>query len=114
MRTVGEHGDDETFGVRADRVRPPLEALRRPSGVASMRARHVVRIGAMTRAAVATLMGGDALGVMEHLDDAAGDAHTGWCWRQGATALGRDAESSAWRNCMTFRGFSHRLRPSTR
>ena len=40
-----------------------------------MRARHVVRIGAVTRAAVATLMGGDALGVMEHLDGAAGDTH---------------------------------------
>src|SRR5215468_8153311 len=30
MRTVGEHGDDEAFGVRTDRARPPLEALRRP------------------------------------------------------------------------------------
>jgi hypothetical protein len=39
-----------------------------------MRARHVLWIGAMTAAAIATLMGGDALGAMEHLDDAAGDA----------------------------------------
>src|SRR5260370_37047837 len=75
MRTVGEPSDYEAFCVRADRARPPLEALRRPCGVASMRARHVVRIGAVARAAVATLMGGDALGVVEHLDGAAGDAH---------------------------------------
>src|SRR6202030_1191138 len=68
MRTVGEHGDHEAFGVRADRTRPPLEALRRPCGVAPMRARHVVRIGAVTRAAVATLMSSNAFGVVEHFD----------------------------------------------
>src|SRR5580658_8962056 len=39
-----------------------------------MRARHVLWIGAMTAAAIATLMGGDALGAMEYLDGAAGDA----------------------------------------
>ena len=40
----GEHGDDEALGVRADRARPPGKALRRPCGVAAMRAWHVVRI----------------------------------------------------------------------
>ncbi len=37
----------------------------------AMRARHVVRIGAVTRTAPGTLMSDDALGVMEHLDGAA-------------------------------------------
>src|ERR1700730_13792848 len=62
MRAVGEHSDHQRLGVRADRVCPALEACRRPCSVAPMRARHVLRIGAMTAAAIATLMGGDALG----------------------------------------------------
>src|SRR5580704_18326422 len=59
MRTVGEHGDHEPFGIGTDRSRPALEALRRPCGIASVRARHVVRIGAVPRTAIAALMGGD-------------------------------------------------------
>jgi len=74
MRTVGEHGEHQRFGVDADRARPALEARRRPFGVATMCARHVFGIGVVPTAAIAALMRGDALGAIKHLHGAAGDA----------------------------------------
>ena len=64
------------FGIGADRRRPAAEAVGRPFGVAAMRARHVVGIGAMPAAAIAALMGGDALAAMEHLDGAGRQTRT--------------------------------------
>ena len=49
MRAMREDGGEQCFGVRADGPRPAPEAVRRPFGVAAMRARHVVGIGAMPR-----------------------------------------------------------------
>jgi hypothetical protein len=40
-----------------------------------MRARHVPWIGAVTATTITTVTNSNALGAMEHLDDAAGDAH---------------------------------------
>jgi hypothetical protein len=66
--------NDQRFGVRADGPRPAPEAVRCPFGVAAMRARHVVGIGAMPTTAVAALMGSDTPAAMEDLDGARGDA----------------------------------------
>jgi hypothetical protein len=74
MRAMREDSNDQRFGVRANGSRPAPEAVRRPFGVTAMRARHVVGIGAMPAATVATLMGGDTPAAMEHLDGARGDA----------------------------------------
>ena len=70
-----EDGGDQRFGVGANGARPAPEAVRRPFGVAAMRARHVLGIGAMAAATIAALMGGDTPAAMEHLDDARGNAH---------------------------------------
>jgi hypothetical protein len=75
MRSMREDGDDQRFGVRANGARPAPEAVGRPFGVAAMRARHVVGIGAMPATAVAALMGGDTPAAMEHLDGTRGNAH---------------------------------------
>ena len=64
----------KAFGVRPDRSRPAAEALRRPLGIAAVRAGHVIGIGAVPTAAVAALMHGDPLAAMEQLDGAAGRA----------------------------------------
>ena len=56
------------FGPIAARL--ALQALRRPLGVAPVRARHVLGLGAVARAAIAPGMGGDALAAVEHLDRA--------------------------------------------
>jgi hypothetical protein len=70
-----EDGGDLRFRARADAARPAPEAVMGPFGVAAMRARHVVGIGAVPAATVAALMGGDTLAAMEHLDGARGDAY---------------------------------------
>ena len=46
----------------------PLQALRRPLGVAPVRARHVLRQSAMALSAVAPRIGGNAFAAMEYLD----------------------------------------------
>ena len=71
---IGQHGDDQPFGARPDRARPAPEPLRRPFGVAPMRTRHVIGIGAVPAAAIAALMRGDASAAVEHLDRAGRDA----------------------------------------
>jgi hypothetical protein len=53
------------------------QAVRCPFGVAAMRARHVVGIGAMPTTAVAALIGSDTPAAMEDLDGARGDADNG-------------------------------------
>jgi hypothetical protein len=68
-----EAGQEALLGMwplHGDHFRARLEALRRPCGVAQMRARQVVRIRAVTQAAVARRW----TAVREHLDGAFGDA----------------------------------------
>ena len=83
MRTVVEDGDDEPLGLRADTACPAPEALGAPLGVAPMRARHVLGIGAVSPAGITALMGGDALTAVEHLDGARRDAEVDLLADQG-------------------------------
>ena len=75
MGAAGEHRHDQPLRVGPDRASPAPEALRRPLGIAPVRARHVIRIGAVPASAEAALMSRDPLAAMEHLDGAAGQAH---------------------------------------
>src|SRR5271170_6101181 len=75
MWPAGEHGADQALGVRSDLAGPTAEPIRRPLGVAPMRARHVVGVRAVLAAHVAALVDRDALAAMEHLDDLRGDAN---------------------------------------
>lgn len=68
MGPVGQDGDDQTLGVRADRGRPSTEAVGLPLGVAAMSARHLIGIGAVPTPAPSVLMGGDALAAQADLD----------------------------------------------
>ena len=70
MRPPGHYGDDQRLGGDADAARVTLQALRRPLGIAPMRARHVLCLGAVTRAAMAPGVRRDALAAVEHLDRA--------------------------------------------
>ena len=70
MRPTGQHGEDQRLGVRPDVACLAVQALRRPFGIAPVRARHVLRQGAVPRSAVAPRMGGDAFAAVEHLDRA--------------------------------------------
>src|SRR6516225_545770 len=74
MRPAGEDGDDQSFGARANTPPPALEALRRPLGITTMGAGHVLGIGAVEPAAIAPGMSGDTLAAVEHLDGVCGDA----------------------------------------
>src|SRR5665213_1717356 len=67
---IGEHGDDQRLCVRADAAGLTVEPLGVPFGIAPMGARHVVRIGAVTRPAMAPCMGGDPFAAVEYLDRA--------------------------------------------
>src|SRR5664279_5914560 len=75
MRPAGEHGDDQSLSVRADLGGPAAEPIRRPLGIAPVRAGHVLGGRTVLAAHVAPLMGADPLAAMEDLDDAGGDAH---------------------------------------
>ena len=65
----GENGDDQPFGIGANGRAPAAEALRRPFGVAPVRARHMLGIGAMFGPAMTALMHGNPLALMKDLDD---------------------------------------------
>ena len=73
MRPAGEDGDDQPFGLRTDGRAPAPEALRRPFGVAAVRARHVSGVCSIARPAIAALMHSNAFAAMEYLD------HPGGC-----------------------------------
>ena len=75
MGTPVQDGDDEAFGLRADLPAPALETGRRPFRVTAVGARHVLGIGAVAGAAVAPVVGGDALAAVEHLHGAGREAH---------------------------------------
>ena len=70
----GEDGDDERFGVGADRSPPAAEAVGGPLGVAPVSAGHVLGIGAMPTTAVAPLMRGHARAAVEDLERSLGEA----------------------------------------
>nr|POE54667.1 hypothetical protein CFP56_78537 [Quercus suber] len=78
-----QDGDDEALGCGADLPAPALEAGRRPFGITAVGARHVLGIGAVPGAAVAPIMGGDALAAVEHLDGAGREAHVDLLADQG-------------------------------
>jgi hypothetical protein len=75
MRTAGEHGGDQAFGVGPDLAGPAAEPIRRPLGVTPVGAGHVVGVRAVLAAHGAALMNSDALTAMENLDRAHGDPH---------------------------------------
>jgi hypothetical protein len=60
-------GDDQPVGVGSDGARLTAEAFGRPLGIATM-ARHMLGVGAMPTAAVASGVGGNALAAVKHLD----------------------------------------------
>jgi hypothetical protein len=70
MRPAGEHGADQDFGVRPDLTGPGAEPIRRPFGVASVGAGHMVGVRAVLATEGAALMSPDALAAMEDLDHA--------------------------------------------
>src|SRR6185437_541893 len=75
MGPAGENGADQAFGVWPDLAGPTAEPIRRPLGVASVGAGHVVGVRAVLAAHVPALMGADALAAMEDLDRARRDPH---------------------------------------
>ena len=68
-----QDGDDEPLRLGADLAGPTFEAGGRPLGVVAVGARHVLGIGAVPLAAMAPIVGSDALAAMEHLDRAGGE-----------------------------------------
>jgi hypothetical protein len=70
MRPAGQHGDDQPLGVRADDTGLVLQPFRRPFAIAPVRARHMLRLGAVPRAAVTPGMRGDAFAAVENFDRA--------------------------------------------
>src|ERR1700730_15479213 len=73
MGPTGQHSDDQPFGARPDFAGPSAEPIRRPFGVASMRAGHVVGVCPVFWAQVTALVGAAALPAVEYLDGARGD-----------------------------------------
>ncbi len=90
MRPAGEHGADQFLGVGSDLAGPTVEPIRRPLGVAPMRAGHVVGVRPMLAAHVAALMDRDALAAMECLDRARGDANLELSRRTRSVRPGRE------------------------
>src|SRR5579863_916067 len=70
MRPIGEDGADQPLGIGPDRAPPATESIGRPFGVTAMRTGHMLGVGPMPAAAMATLMGGEALTPMEQLEGA--------------------------------------------
>ena len=70
MRPARQHRQDQRLGVGADVTRLARKPLRRPFGIAPVRAGHVVGQRAVPRTAIAPRMARDPLAAVEHLDGA--------------------------------------------
>ena len=74
VRPLAQDDLDECRGVAPDLAGPPLEALRRPVGVAPVARRHVLAHRRVLAVRGRAHVRGDALAAMEHLDRARRDA----------------------------------------
>ena len=74
VRAARQNGQDQRLGVWPEVARLTGKPFRAPFGVAPVCARHVVRVGAMTRAAVTPRMSRNPSAVVEHLDGACSGA----------------------------------------
>lgn len=68
MRPAGEDGDDQPLGLQTDGRAPAPETIRRPLGIAAVRARHVRGVCSIARHAIAELVDSNAFAAMEDLD----------------------------------------------
>ncbi|MCS0463007.1 hypothetical protein K8R51_32100 [Rhizobium favelukesii] len=70
VRAAGKDCADQTFCLGTDGCGPAPKAIWCPLSVSPVGTGHVIWVGSMTRAAIAALMGGDALAAVKDLDGA--------------------------------------------